>query len=263
MKDPVLDAFYLDTWHAVAENNTKIYRAVFRCMPDSQVRNWDDYHQYLAYEHRFNEMQGYDQGQGAKTNDPANQADSAQKSGPPGTGAVASAALNEIKATTKVAGIGEKTEELHGMIKGVLGRKSESEKVEANKAVLRAWAADANKAQAERRTRETRDQEKFPMLEEKSTIPALPELQVNNGNDPRETPSPSTTLAEKPTPPPQFVGYSEALNMNTAPTRRRRRATTKGSKSQFNASDDIMSAAEAEELLECVQGHLVSFPYDW
>ena len=56
MKDPLLDSFYLDTWSTIAENNTKIYRAVFRCMPDSQVRKWDDYHQYLAYEHRFNEL---------------------------------------------------------------------------------------------------------------------------------------------------------------------------------------------------------------
>ena len=29
MRDPLVDSFYLDTWHAVADNNTKLYRNVF------------------------------------------------------------------------------------------------------------------------------------------------------------------------------------------------------------------------------------------
>ena len=223
MKDPLLDSFYLDTWSTIAENNTKIYRAVFRCMPDSQVRNWDDYHQYLAYEHRFNELQGYDQGQGKKPAENA-QDESGEKSGPPGSGATCSVAIDQMKTLAKNTGeLNEKVEDLHGKIRGALHKRSDSEKAEANKAQLRAWAADANRAQAERAARDGQDLEKFPVLEEKTTISTLIDGRAANGTADRVTPSPSTTLAEKPTPPPQFVGYSEALNMNTQAIQVKRR----------------------------------------
>ncbi|KAJ5613486.1 hypothetical protein N7528_007140 [Penicillium herquei] len=57
MKDPVNDGFYLDTWQAVAEKNTKIYRSVFRCMPDNEVKSWKEYKEYAAYGEKFAEMQ--------------------------------------------------------------------------------------------------------------------------------------------------------------------------------------------------------------
>ena len=57
MRDPVTDIFYLDTWQAVAEKNTKIYRNVFRCMPDSEVRSWKEYKEYALYGERFAEVQ--------------------------------------------------------------------------------------------------------------------------------------------------------------------------------------------------------------
>ena len=57
MKDPVNDAFYLDTWLALAEKNTMIFRCVFRCMPDSEVKSWKEYKEYAAYGERFEEMQ--------------------------------------------------------------------------------------------------------------------------------------------------------------------------------------------------------------
>jgi phospholipase D1/2 len=57
MKDPLNDAFYLDTWQAVAEKNTKVFRSVFRCMPDSEVKNWKEYKEYAAYGERFAEIQ--------------------------------------------------------------------------------------------------------------------------------------------------------------------------------------------------------------
>lgn len=57
MRDPVVDAFFWDTWHVIAENNTRIYRTVFRCMPDSAVRTWKEYKEYTAYGERFMELQ--------------------------------------------------------------------------------------------------------------------------------------------------------------------------------------------------------------
>ncbi|QDS70591.1 hypothetical protein FKW77_000068 [Venturia effusa] len=58
MRDPVIDSFFLDTWHTIAENNTRIFRQVFRCMPDNEVRSWQQYEQYEAFSERFKEAQG-------------------------------------------------------------------------------------------------------------------------------------------------------------------------------------------------------------
>ena len=44
--------------------------------------------------------------------------------------------------------------------------------------------------------------------------------------------------------------------------KRRRRATTKGSRRGFTI-EDMPSRADAEELMNMAQGHLVQFPYDW
>ena len=61
MKDPLTDTFLRETWHKVAENNTKLYRQVFRCMPDNEVQTWDQYKAFTNYSNRFNEAQGISQ----------------------------------------------------------------------------------------------------------------------------------------------------------------------------------------------------------
>ena len=50
---------------------------------------------------------------------------------------------------------------------------------------------------------------------------------------------------------------------NQGSVKRRRRGTTKTSRRGFSASDDLLSQADADELLSMVQGNLVVFPYDW
>ncbi|EFX04791.1 phospholipase d1 [Grosmannia clavigera kw1407] len=55
MRDPIDGAFYDDVWARVAENNTKIYRRVFRCMPDSEATNWHEFQNFTAYNLRFQE----------------------------------------------------------------------------------------------------------------------------------------------------------------------------------------------------------------
>ena len=82
MKDPINDTFFDDVWHTVAENNTKIFRRVFRCNPDNEVTNWHEYTEFQAYAERFAEAQG-----GAESNE--RQASEAKgKSGPSGAGNV-------------------------------------------------------------------------------------------------------------------------------------------------------------------------------
>ncbi|KAJ4372953.1 Phospholipase D1 [Neocucurbitaria cava] len=80
MRDPINDAFYLDTWHQVAENNTKLFRQVFRCMPDNEVRTWKEYQEYAAFAERFAKAQGGEKSQQHRAQDAPG------KTGPPGTG---------------------------------------------------------------------------------------------------------------------------------------------------------------------------------
>lgn len=101
MRDPIIDSFFLDTWHTIAENNTRIFRQVFRCMPDNEVRSWAQYEEYEAYGERFKESQGvkHEKARG--------------QSGPPGSGPMNETvgkvvnALDKDKATP-VAGVDEK-----------------------------------------------------------------------------------------------------------------------------------------------------------
>lgn len=277
MTDPIHDAFFFDTWHAVAENNTKIYRSVFRCMPDNQVRNWEEYHQYLKYEQRFNQLQGNDLPTEEKVTDPTRGGET--KSGPPGVGSRHAAI--DIKAVTHVpTDIAERTNELRGKLKTALGEKTKAEKADPEKEKLRLWAVEANRAQAEK--------EGFPTLHRQETLTAekallqtVDERSATGEDDAASTDppnsSPSSTAVEKeksttngtpPTTSGPFVGYSDAMNQNAAANmggsgRRRRRATTRSSRGNFSASDDLLSIEEAEDLLGSVQGHLVVWPYDW
>ncbi|TKA67417.1 hypothetical protein B0A55_11279, partial [Friedmanniomyces simplex] len=58
MTDPLSSGFYQDIWHTVAENNTRLYRQVFRCMPDSEVLDWKAYERFSEYSERFMQSQG-------------------------------------------------------------------------------------------------------------------------------------------------------------------------------------------------------------
>lgn len=277
MQDPMNDAFFFDTWNAIAENNTKIYRTVFRCMPDNEVKDWESYHEYEAYGERFNHMQGSSSPAMGKAG--RNQSNSVTKSGPPGAGSGPSVA------PVDVANVPADVEKVSGALKdrvtSAMGQKTKAEEADAEKEKLRRWAADANEAQMNRQERRLSKQDTFPQFDEKAVpLDAVPE---DNESPPTRPATAHTTnhasdesLTEKPASSPAtivvpesqsaqaypFVGYSEALNMNAQP-KRRRRGTTRGSGGAFKASDDIPSVVEAEELLGMVQGHLVEWPYQW
>ena len=259
MRDPLHDAFYMDTWSTIAENNTKIYRAVFRCMPDNDVKTWKEYHEYNAYFERFQEMQGLESS--AKSPDGPH-AGPMSSSGPPGAGA--GDAITSLR--DKPFEAKDKIEDLK--VKILNRNQTDKEETESTeKAKLKSWAAEANRAQFERQEKRLSKQDTFPATDEKgalsrmATVPEGNGPEGDNGENGNET---SPTLQEKPdTPPSQYVGYSEALNMNVQPVqKRRRRATTKSSR-QFHASDDIISYSDAEALLNMVQGHLIIWPYEW
>lgn len=80
MADPLALDFYHDVWHKLADNNTKIYRQVFRCMPDSEVLDWKAYEKFNAYNEAFM------QSQGLGSSRPLRKEGAPEKSGPPGAG---------------------------------------------------------------------------------------------------------------------------------------------------------------------------------
>jgi phospholipase D1/2 len=260
MRDPLNDSFFDDTWRRVAENNTNIFRKVFRCNPDSMVTNWHEYTEYVAYAERFAQAQSV----GKSTE--REQQESVGKSGPPGA---------QLASTGH--GLGNITEKIvpHGQEKrNSLGAVSEwAENATARhrsrtdasarsdgqldglvdeKGALRNTSLDATSPI------QPAGNETFPSLD--STYLDLPPQdaeKISQANT-RKTTFSSNIPAEK-----GNNGYSINGITNQGSQKKRRRGTTKGSRKGFSASDDLLSRADAEELLSLVQGHLVVFPYDW
>ncbi|KAJ5594526.1 uncharacterized protein N7459_000734 [Penicillium hispanicum] len=245
MRDPVNDAFYLDTWQAVAEKNTKIFRSVFRCMPDSEVKNWKEYKEYAAYGERFAEMQSQ---QSSKSPSSPQQ----RQTGPPGAG---SSVVNSL--TSPAPGINLKAE----------GPMAESKTPETVDEKAELGTSNAPRNDTDRPQSELAQQETLSSIDEKAALRMAsdPNLlsSVQKGNIDEN--GAGGDVAEKPRSNPAYVDYSEAVNMNSTSQsrRRRRRATTIGSRREFHATDEVMDTQRAEDLLNKVQGHLILWPYDW
>lgn len=289
MRDPVNDTFFVDTWMQIAENNTKLFRSVFRCMPDNEVKTWKEYKEYEFYAERFAAMQN-----GNKPNRPQSR-ESTPKSGPPGAGSAPGANFTVFaeKAKESLASPDEKksatnggtADDLKEKIMGVVNG-AKNPDIPASES-LRQRAVEANRAQLERQQRAASVLTNASANGSTSGTSGLSKLDTtpsalgNNSSDPEKAAlkggmdsvpegvyiSPiSPSFADREKAQAQFVGYSEALNMNVQPgvqNRRRRRATTRSSRREFQAADDVMSREEAVHILEHVQGHLVVFPYDW
>ena len=257
MRDPLNDTFYLDTWHAVAENNTKLFRQVFRCMPDSEVKSWKEYKEYAAYTERFSQAQG-----GGKSKDRV-QHETPASSGPPGQGTLADKLKLLGPVGEKLGALESKNEKLNEKILHSLGQKEQNKYPMGR---VEEWAEEANKAQAERRAHEAKERERQVSPSQSSEI-ADEKVRTSNDLKPFAMPTFSNleidTSAMSKSHSPASVTYSDALNPNTSNQKRRRRATTRSSRKEFQASDDIIDKEEAEELMHMVQGHLVLWPYDW
>ncbi|KAH9875714.1 hypothetical protein IAQ61_003178 [Plenodomus lingam] len=295
MRDPINDSFFLDTWHQVAENNTKLFRQVFRCMPDNDVRTWKEYQEYAAFAERFAKYQGGEKSQQHRAQDAAG------KTGPPGANTGLTDKMGNVGKT-----VGAQATALGDKLSDKLGNQNEKSGGGAQDSShpnhhsriggVEQWAEDQDK----------RVQSQSPPPPPGFSNGGL-HLETNASNEkhglaPNEpaddavvspmNPSPIGKTFTFPAPPPiptdpdtsttttntnprtRNVTITEPIhpntNTNTPPTRTstkrsRRRATTKSSTRQFHAADaDIMLDKEdAKKLLELVQGHLVVWPYDW
>lgn len=236
MKDPLNDAFYLDTWQALAEKNTKIYRAVFRCMPDSEVRSWKEYKEYAAYGERFAEMQN----QSSSTSfQPPHQ----RQTGPSGAGSATVGA--SLTSNTSLVSPKPEAPAAESKTSQTVGEKAE---------------VVASGAKPARSPPELGKQETLSSIDEKSALGTAPDVNVQNSHNDGTVEDPASARPSS-----SHVDYSEAVNLNAASQsrRRRRRATTIGSKREFHAADEMMDKQRAEDLLNRTQGHLILWPYDW
>ncbi|KAL2206132.1 phospholipase D [Sarocladium strictum] len=272
MQDPLDPDFLDEIWNRAAINNTKLYRRVFRCMPDSQVSTWAEYREYTDYGERFRASQGAK----PRTDTPETSGNGHVQGtsggagvSAPGPEAIAKAAENEV------AKIPEKISEkvphphLHGDSEQTQPPSSQQNTLFDEKQALQ----EAEKTNAEPQkpgALDTSTADFRPHVEESSPVNStadtpFPPLDSTHSKFLEPTPSHKdrerrTTFStmDKPTSRETNSGPSGQFGS----TRRRKRGTTKGSRRGFSI-DDMPSPADAEELLKLVQGNLVQFPYDW
>ncbi|KAI9810163.1 MAG: Phospholipase D1 [Phylliscum demangeonii] len=288
MRDPLTDTFFHDIWHAVAENNTKLFRHVFRCMPDNEVKSWKEYKEFAAYAERWAQAQG-----GVKSESRMQQ-EALGRSGPPGIG-TASEKLPAVPSVGEVLSSAEKKIEqvLFHKNAGAGGggaSATASAKAEPARALgnIADWADEADRVHTERKVAAEQaeygekevttgagpgDDAPAAAIDEKASLrfatPAAADARSTAtptddgktekargvGSSPRTSPTP---VGQAPTTAADGVGKPTASS-----SRRRRRGTLRSSRRDFLASDDLMDKADAEELLAMVQGALVLWPYDW
>lgn len=286
MRDPLNASFYDEVWCRAAENNTKLYRRVFRCMPDSEVTNWAEYKDYKAYNQRFKEsMDGTrssndEHGKGSDV--PAKQASTGGGIGAPGPATVAKVLAEKATGGLVKAGGGEgptvagqhiHLPHLHGE-KDALSDANlpDSKPAGGDEAIVdpekRAAAVEDSQSNVEDHPRA--DSAEAPRLD----VPSKPlEKRRTTFSDPEKPPmtaesgvSSTTATAPSPSNPntssPNKTDEKQPQQQQQQPQKRRRRATTRGSRRGFSA-DEVLGRQEAEELMNLTQGTLVQFPYDW
>ncbi|OAL57272.1 phospholipase D1 [Pyrenochaeta sp. DS3sAY3a] len=274
MRDPINDSFFLDTWHQVAENNTKLFRQVFRCMPDNEVKTWKEYREYEAFAKRFTKAQGGDKSTMQK------QHEACGKTGPPGTGVTE-------KMTPNVANIAKHAEAQFEKLSEKATNTSDN--TAATSDHVEKWAQDQEKrVQAQDRPSALNiDTHSGSTLAEKKpaddaivspmaadppsktfTFPPPPPIPDSTSPQPQHGTANASanaartrtvTISEPPPPPPSAYPHRTPTKSS------RRRATTRSSTRAFHATDvdAMLEKEDARRVLEMVQGHLVVWPYDW
>lgn len=255
MRDPVNPAFWEGIWGKAAQNNTKIYRRVFHCMPDSEVITWKDYHQFDEYARLFKEsMVGKQDEQEGKS--PA----------APGGAAAAAAGIAAPAVASGLPHFSEKSPATHNSENTPQVHVSTEDGTVLNEKV--SAEDDHPREPTEKENGDAHHDPPsptqpsgeipFPNLPESQGSSSLLEPQVSSEAQKNRERRTTFSSTEKPAPDASSAGNPYAHNS----VRRRRRATTKSSR-RGAYPYDLVSREEAEELCTMIQGHVVQFPYDW
>ncbi|KAK4982894.1 Phospholipase D1 [Elasticomyces elasticus] len=255
MLDPLNDPFYLDIWHVIAENNTKIYRQVFRCMPDNEVMSWSEYHEYNRYNERF--MQGQGLGNTA-VKQPVEAKQSV--SGPPGSAGTA--------IVSPIPGVASAAEKTKGKVSALAAkfmyrRSSNPSSAEQDSEKMAIRLDGARDQQSSRASNAVTNGYAESMLDEKTAQRLADEADAQDDAHVASLPSISKKRTEELSRRlPETTATQSEPNMASQQKRRRRAPTRAGQRPHFNA-EEILSKEDAEELLKLTQGNLVVWPYDW
>ena len=242
MRDPLNDDFYNDIWHTVAEDNTALFRSIFRCMPDNEVKTWKEYKEYTAYGVRFFEGQS-----GGKGRDRVQQ-DTHGQSGPPGSVSTNEKLRMLGSVGETAAGLGDTTTEFTSRVKEKLGNSNQDPN--HPQGTVDDWADEAIQ---ENVARHSADDEKQPSPKEDESIDEKAGMKIATPDSNPDFPSDGQMDSRVVQSPDIVVPQGQ----------RKRKNTVKSSKKEFRASDDMISQTDALDVLSMVQGHLVVWPYDW
>ena len=249
MRDPLNDSFFEDIWRLVAENNTKIFRRVFRCNPDNEVTNWHEYREFQAYAERFAQAQA-----GTKSQSREEQ-ETGSRNGPPGAFPIDPGSCIIAQDLSNVPN--NSAPHKHSMnpqhVVSTMTEKAEADD-KTRKDPFDTKALNSvnkrNSNEVDSHTLSVRD-ESLPLNQ--TTLEPVKALERPSAHRatftaPTEKTSSNATIPDPP--------------LNQGSVKRRRRGTTKTRKG-FSASDDLLNYEDAEQLLSMVQGSLVLFSYDW
>lgn len=291
MLDPIADSFYHDVWHKIAENNTKLYRQVFRCQPDSEVTDWRTYHKYNEYNERFMQSQGLGSNQVPKSKDAPGQ------SGPPGAAggselvaAVAAAEKSREKAKT---GLGTFVEKLRpGSSRGPsklngdpsndppsLNEKDgaqleppgspETKASSVRTAVPSPYVGPIDEKEAAKQDDASDEKVGAATHKDESSTGAnltatMTASTAASGAGSASRPRGVTYAEEVSSPTTTEGGFGGSATLQSSMSQKRRKRTnTKGSTKTPAVPEELLGREEAEDLLKLVQGSLVLWPYDW
>lgn len=262
MLDPINDAFFLDTWHTVAENNTKIYRQVFRCMPDNEVRTWKEYREYAAFGERFAKSQGQGKSEMRMAQDTQG------KTGPPGTGTTLADGAGKVF-DEKLAPGNSRDSHPSGNVEQWAEDQERRDHSKPSTATSNANGSAGSGAELSEKPNGMLTTPMSPMHYGNESFVSSDPPPSRGANDDNNGRSRTITITT-PTGPSGSTGNLNVTEANTSlkpagSQRRRKRAATRGSIKAFQADDDtaLLGKQDAEELLGLVQGHLVQWPYDW
>lgn len=251
MRDPIDDSFYEEVWRRIAENNTKIFRRVFRCNPDSKVQAWSDYRQFVAYAARLAKEQSCET-KTAETEVHYPQGKSSPPDAPLGGTGLSSAQQGLRKLSDKNEPSGQTQCYSEGNGDG-FSEKENHENVSqsglqcSNNHVHGNDEKEAVSGLGKLLSTSTAEE---PFNPENTTGEQTPNLDKVSQPVDRKGTQTSTASQEKNT--------NNSTNVN-----RNRRRNTMGNRKTISTNFDLLSLADCEELLALIQGNLVNFPYDW
>lgn len=309
MRDPLDPDFYDNVWTRIAENNTKIYRQVFHCMPDNEVLDWTQYMEFMDHQQRLKESQEGPQehAEKAEQTDQSQQTDSEHPKSESTAGAASISAPATAPAARALSDKFSKGPNAKPAIPGA-SKKGNSAAIEnetpAHRHARQNSRLDVERAAAAARAlnspmpspalrapsnspfasapTSTADQEKAAASREAAVASATADARLAatstddaekaalSANDKRDRRTTFSTPDESEKPPATSSSTGAPSSSTTAvgtPTatgtvKRRRRATTKGSRHR-PLLDDLLTREQRDGLCGLIQGHLVVFPYHW